>query len=327
MVASALPINSVSIPFIAASRISLELTLDNHIGSLLISYLRKVFSRTVKIQIIKGRMSSPIYKKALIIGATSGIGEALAVKLVSEGSKVVLVGRRQERLDSLVKRLGQEKSSAIQFDINKLAEIPTFASKVTAEHPDIDSIILNSGIQRSFNFAKPETVDLNTMEEELSTNYTSCVHLTMAFLPFLKAQKTQTHLVYISATLGVIPTMLRTGGYNASKAALHHWLLVFREQLKAQPDNNVKVVEVFPPAVQTELHDERHQPDLKDGGKIGMPLQDFIDQTYKELAKGDDQFGIGMAKATIDGWEKERVNLFHQQIPVVNNALKSFMKA
>ncbi|OKL57949.1 hypothetical protein UA08_06765 [Talaromyces atroroseus] len=267
-----------------------------------------------------------LYKKALVIGATSGIGEALTIKLVSQGSSVVVVGRRQERLGSLVTRLGAEKCSAMQFDITKLDEISAFASKVTTEHPDIDAIILNSGIQRSINFAKPETVDLKIFDEELLTNYTSIVHLTLAFLPFLKAQQTKTHLIYISATLGIIPVVLRTGGYNASKAALHHWLLVFREQLKALPDNKVKVVEVFPPAVQTELHDERHQPDLKDGGKIGMPLDDFINQTYDELVKGDDQFGIGMAKGTIDGWEKERVNLFQKQIPIVHSSMKQFLR-
>lgn len=271
-------------------------------------------------------MAAPLYKKALIIGATSGIGESLAIKLVGQGSRVVGVGRRQERLDSLVQRLGSENCSAVQFDITKLDEISTFASKITTEHPDIDAIVLNSGIQRSINFSKADAVDLKNFDEELLTNYTSIVHLTLAFLPFLQAQQNKTHLIYISATLGIIPSVLRTGGYNASKAALHHWLLVFREQLKAQPDNKIKVVEVFPPAVQTELHDSRHQPDLVNGDQIGMPLQDFIDQTYEELLKGDDQFGIGMSKGTIDGWEKERVKLFHQQVPVVNSALKKFLK-
>lgn len=267
-----------------------------------------------------------LYNKAVVIGATSGIGEALAVKLAGQGTKVVLVGRRQERLDRLVQTIGPEMASALKFDITNLGEIPGFAAKVTAENPDIDAVVINSGIQRSFNFAKPESVDLASFQNEFTTNYTSAVQLTMSFLPFLQAQPNPTHLIYISATLGVIPTMLRTGGYNASKAALHHWILVFREQLKAQPGNKVKVVEVFPPAVQTELHDEHHQPDLKDGHKIGMPLQDFTDQMYEELVKGDDQFGIGMAKATIDGWEKERVRLFHEQVPIITNVLKPFLK-
>ncbi|KAH8694145.1 4-nitrophenylphosphatase [Talaromyces proteolyticus] len=266
-------------------------------------------------------MSAPLYKKALIIGATSGIGESLAIKLVSQGTKVVLVGRRQERLTGLVSKLSSENASSVQFDITKLSEISAFASKVTSENPDIDAVILNSGIQRPFNFADAKSVNLDIFQEELLTNYTSFVHLTLAFLPFLQAQETTTHLVYLSATLGLVPTLLRTGGYNASKAALHHWILVFREQLKAQPDNKIKVVEVFPPAVQTELHDTHHQPDLKDGHLIGMPLQQFTDETYEELVKGEDQFGIGMAKKTVDGIEKERVKLFQEQYPVITNVL------
>lgn len=269
-------------------------------------------------------MPGPLYKKALIIGATSGIGEGLAAKLVSQGTQVVLVGRRQNRLDGIIQTLGTKNATGLSFDITKLGEIPAFAARISAAHPDLDTIILNSGIQRAFDFSRPETVDLDVFDEELKTNYTSFVHLTMAFLPFLQGQKGPTNLVYISATLGIVPTLIRTGGYNASKAALHHWILVLREQLRA--DHNIKVVEVFPPAVQTELHDERHQPDLKDGHKIGMPLQQFIDETYDELVKGDDHFGIGMAKATIDGWEKERVDLFHKQAEVITATIRQFLK-
>ncbi|KAL1997221.1 hypothetical protein VTN49DRAFT_7368 [Thermomyces lanuginosus] len=271
-------------------------------------------------------MATKLYNKALIIGATSGIGQGLAEKLASFGTKVVLVGRRKDRIDNLVGTLTADKAAGVVFDITELEEIPSFVKRVTEEHPDIDAVILNSGIQRGFDFSRPETVDLKVFQEELTTNYIAYVHLTMALLPFLQSRSYPTHLIYVSATLGIIPTLLTTGGYNASKAALHHWILVLREQLKARSDNNIKVVEIFPPAVQTELHDERHQPHLKDGGKIGMPLQQFIDETYEELVKGDEQFGIGMAKATIDGWEKERVNLFHKQVPIVEAALKPFLK-
>ncbi|KAL1974869.1 hypothetical protein VTN31DRAFT_5073 [Thermomyces dupontii] len=271
-------------------------------------------------------MATKLYNKALIIGATSGIGQGLAEKLASVGTKVVLVGRRKDRIDSLVVTLTVDKATGVAFDITKLKEIPSFVKRVTDDHPDIDAVILNSGIQRAFDFSRPETVDLGVFEKELSTNYLAHVHLTMALLPFLQSRSQPTHLVYVSATLGIIPTLLSTGGYNASKAALHHWILVLREQLKARSDNKVKVVEIFPPAVQTELHDERHQPHLKDGGKIGMPLQQFIDETYEELLKGDEQFGIGLAKVTVDGWEKERVNLFHKQVPIIEAAMKPFLK-
>lgn len=205
--------------------------------------------------------------------------------------------------------------------MTQLKEIPSFAKSIEEAHPDIDCVLINSGIQRLFNFAKPETVDLAKLDEETTTNYTAYIHLTTAFLPFLQ-KKESASLVYVSATLGLIPGMLRTPNYNAVKAALHSWIMVLRQQLK-RAGNNIKVVEVFPPAVQTELHDTRHQPDLKDGGQIGMPLLQFIEKMYGGLQKGDDQFAVGHGEALLAGWEAERTNLFHKNMQTVEEALKN----
>ena len=62
-----------------------------------------------------------------MIGATSGIGAAMADRLVQEGSKVIAVGRRQARLDDFVRRHGQQKASAIKFDISDRQNIDQFA--------------------------------------------------------------------------------------------------------------------------------------------------------------------------------------------------------
>jgi NADP-dependent 3-hydroxy acid dehydrogenase YdfG len=70
-------------------------------------------------------MSIP-YKHVLIIGATSGIGKAMADQFISHDVKVTAVGRRQERLDDLVSQHGSAKVSVIPFDIVKLDEIPVF---------------------------------------------------------------------------------------------------------------------------------------------------------------------------------------------------------
>ena len=75
------------------------------------------------------------YKRTLVIGATSGIGEALASRLVREGSKVIVVGRRQERLDSFVKSHGADKASAVSFDVTQMEKIPEFAAKCDAIIP------------------------------------------------------------------------------------------------------------------------------------------------------------------------------------------------
>jgi NADPH:quinone reductase-like Zn-dependent oxidoreductase len=72
------------------------------------------------------KMSFP-YKTVLVLGATSGIGLALAEKLIENGSHVIAVGRRKENLDSFVSEHGKEKASSIQFDIIDLSSIPSFA--------------------------------------------------------------------------------------------------------------------------------------------------------------------------------------------------------
>lgn len=64
--------------------------------------------------------------------------------------------------------------------------------------------------------------------------------------------------------------------------------LVDGTQLKDGP-GNVKVVEIYPSAVQMELHDTKHQPDLKDGYLIGMLLDQFIEETWDKLVQGDKQ--------------------------------------
>jgi short-subunit dehydrogenase involved in D-alanine esterification of teichoic acids len=271
---------------------------------------------------------APLYKKALIIGATSGIGKALAAKLLQTGTSVVVTGRRQERLDDFISEHGSTNASAVAFDITKLPSIPSFAASVLKEHPDLDSIILNSGIQRAFDFSKPETVDLNTFGDELTTNYTSFVHLVTAFLPHLQklSKEKETHVVFMSASLALVPTLIRTPGYNASKAALHSWITAVRQQLKDAGDK-IRVVEIFPPAVQTELHDAKHQPDLKNGDTMGEPLDSFIDSTYAGLEKGEDQFAIGPAEKWLEsGFEAERQKLFGELQIVAKTALSKFLK-
>lgn len=278
---------------------------------------------------------APLYKKALVVGATSGIGEALAAKLIANGTKVVAVGRRQERLDAFMAERGgpAAAATAVRFDITELAGVPAFAAAVVAQHPDLDCVVLNSGIQRAFDFSQPETVDLSVFGDELTTNYTAYVHLVTAFLPHLQrvaARDGQTaHLVFISATLGLVPTLVRTPNYNASKAALHSFIMVLRQQMLDAGFGRLRIVEVFPPAVQTELHDEKHQPDLVNGGEIGVPLSQFTDEMYAELEKDvDDYVGIGHVKPWLaeGGFEHERQKIFHQQQAAVKAALGKFLK-
>jgi NADP-dependent 3-hydroxy acid dehydrogenase YdfG len=69
------------------------------------------------------------YEHVLMVGATAGIGRAMAERLIQEGSKVTVVGRRKERLDEFVAKYGEKKAQAAPFDISKVDEIPQFAAE------------------------------------------------------------------------------------------------------------------------------------------------------------------------------------------------------
>lgn len=79
---------------------------------------------------------------------TTGIGEAFAERLISEGCFVIVTGRRKENLDRFIARHGSDKAQAIAFDIAQLDRIPGFVQDITNDHPDLDCAILNAGIQR-----------------------------------------------------------------------------------------------------------------------------------------------------------------------------------
>jgi len=250
------------------------------------------------------------YNKVLVVGATSGIGEALARRLVEDGSFVVAVGRRKENLESLVKEYGSDKMQAMPFDITKLDSIPQFATDVAKAHPEVDCIMLNSGIQRKSDFSDPDSIDIDVLQLEFNTNYISQLALTKAFLPFLQKKGTQSALIYVTSALALVP-LPRCANYCASKAALHQFVLSLRHQLRG---SKVKVLEVLPPAVQTELHDEKHQPDIKNGRSIGMPLDEFIDKAYTALAGGSEQVPVGMAEEYYDSFEGRRQEAFAKSL-------------
>lgn len=129
----------------------------------------------------------------------------------------------------------------------------------------------------------------------------------------------------MSSSLSLVP-ILRCPNYCASKAALHHFVLVLREQLKG---SRVKIIEIFPPAVQSnftvfcsqrsgyanctqlaELHDEKHQPDIQNGRLIGMPLNEFTDEAVSGLENGLEEIPVGQAKQSYDAIEPQRQAAF-----------------
>lgn len=173
-----------------------------------------------------------------------------------------------------MRKHGNDKIQAIPFDITQLNSIPAFATNTINTHPDLDCLVLNAGIQRKADFNEPDSIDVDVLNLEFTTNYLSQLALTKAFLPFFQKQTTESALVYVTSGLALVP-IPRCSNYCASKAALHQFILCLRAQLR---DSRIRVIEIYPPAVQTELHDEKHQPDIKNGHLLGMPLDEFTNE-------------------------------------------------
>ncbi|KAJ5183968.1 hypothetical protein N7492_001584 [Penicillium capsulatum] len=104
-----------------------------------------------------------------------------------------------------------------------------------------------------------------------------------------------------------------------------YFILALRMQLQDGP-GNVKVLEVYPPAVQTELRDPKHPPDLKHGHPIGIPLQDFIDEVWARLCKGEEQIPVGSAQDIFNAFEVKRQELYQQMTEMLSGLLKQFLR-
>ncbi|KAI8275190.1 hypothetical protein K4K59_010343 [Colletotrichum sp. SAR11_240] len=215
-------------------------------------------------------------------------GAALTARLIANGTFVIAVARRKDRLQTLLDAHGPDKVAAEPYDMTDLEGMPEWVNKLS--------------IQRSIDFTSPTSISLPNITSELTTNYLAPLHLITHFLPHLQSLKTTqpaaaAHIVLVSSGLALVP-IPRCPNYCATKSALHSLAWTLRTQLAAHDaSSHVRVIEVVPPAVQTELHSI--QPDLVAAGQanFGMPLEEFTEETWTALEEGkEDEIIVGPAK-------------------------------
>ncbi|KAI0015734.1 short chain dehydrogenase [Xylariomycetidae sp. FL0641] len=248
------------------------------------------------------------YKTVLMVGCTAGIGLALAERMIANGVFVIAVGRRKERLDDFVAKHGPGKAAASQFDITDLDGIRAWSESLVKTYPSLDCVVLNSGLQRPLNFAKPEAIDLKTVHAEFTTNYTSYITMIKYFLPHLQSLHGQkpAALVAVSSGLGLVP-MPRCANYSATKAALHSLMWSIRAQLgHDEQSNHIRVIEIIPPAVKTELHELQDDLRAKGNTDFGLTLDEFMREAWAGLVNGDEEIPVGPARTSSEAFEALR---------------------
>lgn len=194
-------------------------------------------------------MQNITVKKAIIVGASSGIGAELARKLAFEGYHLMLLARREVKLKALCDRINSEvqerRVQYIPHDVTNFQSIPTLFDQIINMLGGLDMIVYNSGIlisigTQEFNFSK----DLEIMK----TNILGAIAwLDLAAGYFQKHGTGQ--IVGISSVGG---ERGRTGApaYNTSKAALNTYLEALRNRLSR---HNVHVLTVKPGFIETEM--------------------------------------------------------------------------
>jgi NAD(P)-dependent dehydrogenase (short-subunit alcohol dehydrogenase family) len=159
-------------------------------------------------------------KRILVTGASSGIGEAGAVKLARAGANVIVAARRRELLDSVVERITSAGGEAAAFacDLSNLDEVDELVAAVDERFGGIDVLINNAG--RSIRRPLSESLDRwHDVERTMQLNYYSPLRLIRGFAPGMRERR-DGHVVNVS-TWGVLTeSQPLFAVYNASKSAL-----------------------------------------------------------------------------------------------------------
>ena len=156
-------------------------------------------------------------KTIWITGASSGIGEALAIQLSEAGAKLVLSSRRAEELERVKSNCAHpENILNIPIDLSSKSDFKSEVEKVISHFGQIDCLINNGGVSQR---ALIVDTDIETDRSIMETNYFGTVSLVKAVLPYM-LQKKSGHMVAISSISGKFGFGLRSA-YSASKHALH----------------------------------------------------------------------------------------------------------
>jgi short-subunit dehydrogenase len=217
---------------------------------------------------------------ALVTGASSGIGEATARRLAREpGSRIELVGRREERLRALVAELGPERAGYLAVDLVEEDAPQRIRDHLLERHGRLDLLVNNAGAAWRARFADG---GWENVRRTMEINFDAQVRLTEGLLPLLRSSAPSA-IVNVSSTAGRV-ARAGSGAYSASKFALAGW----SDSLWAEEAaHGVHVGLVLPGFISTEGFP---QSELTE-----KPWTRWIVSTPEQAAEAIFQAGVGRA--------------------------------
>lgn len=187
-------------------------------------------------------------KIALVTGAASGIGRALAVELVRHGSSLVILDRDESGLSQtqkLIEKAGGKVHSVV-FDLSDLDGIPQMLDQVQSEFGLIDLLINNAGFTiRRQGFAD---IPADMFQRMLDVNLGAVIECTRALLPGMSERKSG-HIVNVSSIYAMLGVGQRSA-YVTAKFAVRGFTETLRQELR---DTGIGVTSVLPGGVKTNI--------------------------------------------------------------------------
>ncbi|MBZ5489754.1 MAG: SDR family oxidoreductase [Acidobacteriia bacterium] len=231
-------------------------------------------------------------RRIWITGASSGIGEALALAFHHAGAKLVLSARREDELKRVQTLCGGDPNTRIlPMDVTNAGDMPDKTQLALGIFNGIDILVLNAGItQRSFARDTDESVYRQLME----VNFFASEALARAVLPSMLAQKSG-HMVVISSIAGKFGVPLRSG-YSASKFALHGFFEVLRAE---EEKNGIHVTMVCPGYIRTDISlsalrgDGAKHAKMDPGISQGMPAAECARRILQGVRREKNEIIVG----------------------------------
>ncbi|MFN3343508.1 MAG: SDR family oxidoreductase [Flavobacteriales bacterium] len=218
-------------------------------------------------------------KTILITGATSGFGKAIATLFASNGWKIIITGRREERLlnlqDELRKKYGVEVL-ALNFDIRNRDLTLNELSNLPKEFAEVDVLVNNAGL--ALGLSSIDEGDVDEWEQMIDTNVKGMLYAIRAIAPGMRARKSG-HIINIGSTAGK-ETYKNGNVYCATKHAVEAITKGTRADLLPY---NVKVTSVCPGMAETEFSEVRFSGDANRAKQVYQGFEPLHPEDIAEV--------------------------------------------
>lgn len=248
-------------------------------------------------------------KLFVVSGASSGLGRILTEKLISDGCKVIGIGRNEAKFDDFKATLG-DKSDMLEteiFDVSDEIGWKNLAAKLAARGDALNGLVNCAGVFPPFRKAVDFTV--SDIESVLKTNFLSAVYAVKNLLPFLEKSGFPT-IVNVSSA-AALASIVGTSGYSASKSALKAYTEILAEELRGK----AYVGLVMPGFARTDIMRSQNTSFDEDKlvKKMSMPADRMAGKIFRGIRK--------KKRRMIFGFDAKILNFFYRLMPKTTTRL------